>query len=60
MVQGMSILLVFVIPIVIAIFPMVMDWLERAVVFPDLIEPLDVNLSTVPAGAVPQVSETQG
>ena len=49
----MSILLVFVIPIV-------MDWLERAVVFPDLIEPLDVNLSTVPAGAVPQVSETQG
>ena len=56
----MSILLVFVIPIVIAIFPMVMDWLERAVVFSRLIEPLDVNLSTVPAGAVPQVSETQG
>ena len=56
----MSILLVFVIPIVIAIFPMVMDWLERAVVFPDLIESLDVSLSTVTAGAVPQVAETQG
>ena len=35
----MSILLVFVIPIVIAIFPMVMDWLERAVVFPERYPP---------------------
>lgn len=46
----MSILLVFVIPIVIAVFPMVMDWLERAVVFPEPAESLDISLPTVSSG----------